>query len=166
MLGPSMTIAELAEGLAKLNEPNQGMSYHSGGPRRGAPKYDAYTGERIYPPHDPAELNVYGERAKFLHRLIENGPSLARLLEDAKTLAAELPPAEGLAAARSEQVDLSAIRPGDEVLIRARVDDRDTPLFSPIQHVALNVGGSLFTAKASLIAAHLPTPPKAEGDHG
>jgi len=70
----------------------------------------------------------------------------------------------------SARVDLGKIRPGDEVLIRARVDTREGPLFSPIQHIALNVGGSLFTAKASLIAAHLPAPAEArseqaEGDH-
>lgn len=92
MLGPAMTLSELAEGLAKLNEPNQGLRYHSGGVRRSAPRFNEYTGERLMPQLDPAELNVYGDRARFLMRLIENGPSLARLLEDAKVLAAELPP--------------------------------------------------------------------------
>jgi hypothetical protein len=64
----------------------------------------------------------------------------------------------------SARVDLGAIRPGDEVLIRARVDTREGPLFSPIQHVALNVGGSLFTAKASLIVAHIPAPTEARSE--
>lgn len=80
MLGPPMTLAELIAGLRTLNAPNQGMSYHSGGFRRGQPTYNAYTGERLTLRYDPAELNVYSDRAKFLHRLIENGEHLAALL--------------------------------------------------------------------------------------
>lgn len=84
----------LLAGLKGLNAPDQGMSYHGGGILRGAPKFDAYTGERLMPESRPAELTVYGERARFLYDLIKHGPALAKLLEDAKVLAAELPVAE------------------------------------------------------------------------
>ena len=80
MVGPEMSLTDLIEGLRTLNAPNQGMSYHSGGYRRGSPKYDAYTGKPLTPRYDPAEMNVYGERAQFLHRLIENGEQLAASL--------------------------------------------------------------------------------------
>jgi hypothetical protein len=85
---------KLIKGLKALAEPNQGMSYHSGGFLRDGPKYNERTGERLAPDYRPASLSVYGDRAKFLYELIKCGPALAKLLEDAKDLAAELPAAD------------------------------------------------------------------------
>lgn len=73
----------LIEGLKALNAPSQGMSYHAGGLRRGDPRFDCYTGERLKPSSRPAELTVYGERAQFLYELIQNGEAIAALLEKA-----------------------------------------------------------------------------------
>jgi len=76
-----MTRDELIAGLATLNAPNQGMNYHAGGFVRGAPRYDQYTGERLSPPIRNAELTVYGERARFLYRLIDGADALLAALK-------------------------------------------------------------------------------------
>lgn len=77
-----MDLQKVIAGLRALNEPNQGMSYHAGGVVRGAPKYDEYTGQRLVPTFRSIELNVYGERARFLYELIQNSKALAELLDD------------------------------------------------------------------------------------
>lgn len=75
-----MDIGTFLKGLETLDAPNQGMSYHGGGYRRGAPKYDEFSGERLTPRYDAAELNVYSDRAVFLHDLIRGADELRAAL--------------------------------------------------------------------------------------
>lgn len=66
-----MTREELMAGLATLDAPDQGMRYHSGGIVHDAPRYDSRTGEQLPPRVEAATLTVYGDRARFLYRLID-----------------------------------------------------------------------------------------------
>lgn len=78
-----MTIDELIEGLKGLNEPDQGMRYHSGGLIQHGPVFDEQTGERLPPRYKSPELTVYGERARFLYALIDNAADILAALHPA-----------------------------------------------------------------------------------
>ena len=75
-----MTYDQLVAGLAKLNAPDQGMRYHSGGQIDG-PRFDEVTGAPLPPRYKDAELTVHGERARFLYALIDNAPAILTTLE-------------------------------------------------------------------------------------
>lgn len=68
-------LEELADKLATINAPDQGMSYHGG--RNGEQRYDERTGARYWTRTEPATLTVYGERARILLDIIQRGPEIA-----------------------------------------------------------------------------------------
>lgn len=80
VMADTMDLKQLIAGLTTLNAPDQGMSYHSGGPRRGAPKYNSYTGERLPVDLESTSLSIYGGRAQFIYDLIKHSRELAAQL--------------------------------------------------------------------------------------
>ena len=66
------------DAIARLNDPNQGMSYK--GRDSGHRKYDPDTGNPYYTPSRPATLTIYGERAETVMAIIEHCQEVAAAL--------------------------------------------------------------------------------------
>lgn len=66
------------DAIARLNDPNQGMSYK--GRDHGQRKYDPDTGKPYYTPSRPATLTIYGERAETVMAIIEHCQEVAAAL--------------------------------------------------------------------------------------
>lgn len=74
-----MTFRKLnPDAIARLNDPNQGMSYK--GRDHGQRKYDPDTGKPYYTPSRPATLTIYGERAETVMAIIEHCQEVAAAL--------------------------------------------------------------------------------------
>lgn len=66
------------DAIARLNEPNQGLSYQAHD--YGREKYDPDTGEPYYTPSRPATLTIYGQRAETVMAIIEHCEKVAAAL--------------------------------------------------------------------------------------
>lgn len=54
-------------------------------------------------------------------------------------------------------IDLSKIRPGDEVAIRVTIDPRNQAPFEPGDHIGVRAGGrDMFSVPVDLIVSHTP----------
>lgn len=72
------------DAIARLNDPNQGMSYK--GRDHGQRKYDPDTGKPYYTPSRPATLTIYGERAETVMAIIEHCQEVAAALTPSATM--------------------------------------------------------------------------------
>lgn len=66
------------DAIARLNEPNQGLSYRAA--HHGQRKYDPDTGKAYIARSEPATLTIYGERAETVMAIIENCETVAAAL--------------------------------------------------------------------------------------